>query len=135
MRHGVRSYLLALCSIGHSTEKPGMAPNNERRRHPRRPVALQCRVEGAAAPSAMQLGDLSANGCFVATADVVPIGSQLTLWVAISGAEISLPGRVVRVQPGRGFGFAIDVDGLTDSARFLLQWFLAARSPSSATST
>ena len=74
----------------------------------------------------MQLTDLSQAGCFVATTAIVPAGSRVTLHAMLGGAEIELSGRVAHVQPGRGFGFSIDVDDLTEGARQQLQEFLDA---------
>ena len=92
-----------------------MSQSAERRKHVRRAVFIPCRLEGSSA--AMHLTDVSPGGCFVATRHEVAVGTGITLRAAISGKEVSLSGRVVRVQPGLGFGLAIDVSTLNDDAR------------------
>ena len=96
-----------------------MSHSTERRKHVRRAVFVPCRLEGCSAE--MHLTDVSPGGCFVATGHEVAVGSQITLRATISGAEVSLPGRVVRVQPGRGFGLALNVAELNDAARRRLE--------------
>ena len=97
----------------------------ERRKHVRRPALIQCRIDGAATQAAMRLTDVSAGGCFVATTATVLPDARITLRAMMSGEEVSLTGHVVHVQPGRGFGFAIDIDELTEDARQRLQEFLS----------
>ena len=92
-----------------------MSQSVERRKHVRRAVVIPCRLEGSSA--AMHLTDVSPGGCFVATSHEVTVGSDITLRTTMSGKEVSLTGRVVRVQPGRGFGLAIDVSTMNDDAR------------------
>ena len=46
----------------------------EQRRHPRLPVLVDCRIEGASGRSEMRLTNLSATGCFVDTAMSFPAG-------------------------------------------------------------
>ena len=92
-----------------------MSQSAERRKHVRRAVFIPCRLEGSSA--AMHLTDVSPGGCFVATSHEVAVGSAITLRATMSGKEVCLSGRVVRVQPGRGFGLAIDVSKVNDDAR------------------
>lgn len=101
-----------------------MSQSAERRKHLRRAVFIPCRLEGSSA--VMHLTDVSPGGCFVATSHEVALGSDITLRAAISGLEVSLPGRVVRVQPGRGFGLAIRVAELNDAARQQLEGSVCA---------
>jgi Tfp pilus assembly protein PilZ len=101
-----------------------MSQSTERRKHVRRAVFIPCRLEGSAA--VMHLTDLSPGGCFVETSHEVAVGSGITLRATISGSDISLPGRVVRVQPGHGFGVAIDAAALNDEARQRLEGRLRA---------
>src|SRR5262245_60523676 len=105
-------------SVPRTTENPGMAPPyRERRRHLRRPVLLNCRVEGTTIAGPLQLTDLSESGCFVATHDGLTLDSQVTLFVTLAGDEIRIIGRVVRVEPGRGVGVEINLDLLSQYAR------------------
>ena len=115
---------LALCLVNHAADNPGMAQQrNERRKHVRRPVFLNCRIEGTAVAGSLQLTDLSESGCFIATSETLPVGSQVTIHVVLSGTEIPLMGRVIRVQPGRGVGIEIIRVG-SQQARRALDAFL-----------
>lgn len=96
-----------------------MSESAERRKHVRRTVWIPCRIEGS--PAVMHLTDVSPGGCFVATNHEVTVGSGITLRATISGSEVSFSGRVVRVQPGRGFGLAVNVAELNDVARRTLE--------------
>jgi len=102
----------------------------ERRKYVRRPVFLKCRIDGRSAVGAMQLTDLSESGCFVATSEPLAVGSQAMLYVTLSGDEIPILGRVVRVQEGRGFGVEIDLKLLSQYSRQTLEQFLG-QSPTS----
>lgn len=99
-------------------------PYRERRRHVRRPVLLNCRIEGTAVAGPLQLTDLSESGCFIATSHPLMLDSQITLFVTLAGDEIRIIGRVVRVQPGRGVGVAINLNLLSQYARLALEDFL-----------
>lgn len=108
--------------LQHAADNPGMAQQGrERRQHVRRPVFLKCRVEGTAVAGAMHLTDLSESGCFVATSAPLPMGSQVTLYVTVSGDEIPIIGRVVRVHPDRGFGVEINTALLSPYSRQTLE--------------
>lgn len=96
-----------------------MSQSAERRRHVRRAVFIPCRIEGSSA--VMHLTDVSPGGMFVTTNHEVAVGSGITLRATISGAEVSFSGRVVRVQPGRGFGLAVNAAELNDVARQTLE--------------
>lgn len=82
---------------------------------------LKCRIEGTAVAGSMQLTDLSEGGCFIATSEPLPVGSQVTIYVTVSGDEIPVTGRVVRFQPGRGFGVEINVNLLSQYSRQTLE--------------
>ena len=97
---------------------------SDRRKHVRRPVFLTCRMDGTTAQNAMHLTDLSERGCFVATSEPLPVGTQVTFYVTVSGDEIPMIGRVVRVQPGRGFGVEINVELLSAYSRRTLERLL-----------
>ena len=78
-------------------------------------------VEGA-----MALTDLSESGCFIATTEEVPVGVEVRLQVMMAGSEVPLIGRVVRVQPRRGFAVEIDLAALSEQSRQALEQFLAS---------
>jgi hypothetical protein len=108
-----------------SSENVDMAqPAGERRKHLRRPVLLNCRVEGVTVAGPLQITDLSESGCFIATSHPLALDSQITLFVTLEGDEIRIIGRVVRVQPGRGVGIKINVSLLSQYARLALEDFL-----------
>ena len=112
-------------SFHHSADKPGMAPPyRERRKHLRRAVLLNCRIEGTTAAGPLQLTDLSESGCFIATSHPFALHSQITLFVTLAGDEIRIIGRVVRVQPGRGVGIEINMSLLSQYDRLALEDFL-----------
>ena len=98
-------------------------PYRERRKHHRRPVLLNCRIEGTVAGS-LQVTDLSESGCFIATSHILELNSQVTLFVTLADDEIKIVGRVVRVQPGRGVGVEINLSLLSQYARLALEDFL-----------
>ena len=100
-------------------------PYRERRRHVRRPVLLNCRIENTTITGPLQLTDLSESGCFVATTHPLPLDSQITIFVTLAGDEIRIIGRVVRVQPGRGVGVEINVSLLSQYGRLVLEDFLS----------
>lgn len=107
-----------------------MAPSyRDRRKHLRRPVTLNCRIEGASVAGPLQLTDLSESGCFIATSHPLMLDSQITLFVTLAGDEIRIIGRVVRVQPGRGAGVEINLNLLSQYARLALEDFLHQQTP------
>jgi len=111
-------------------DNTGMAPNSkERRRNVRRPVVLPCRIDGATAAGSIYLTDLSERGCFIATSQPLPVGTQVTFYVTVSGDEIPLIGRVVRVQTDRGFGVEINLELLSQYSRQTLELFLRQPAP------
>ncbi len=103
-------------------------PHRERRKHIRRPVLLNCRIEGTAVAGPLQLTDLSESGCFITTSHPLALDSQVTLFVTLAGDEIRIIGRVVRVQPDRGVGIEINLSLLSQYARLALEDFV--RQPS-----
>lgn len=83
-----------------------------KRRYPRLPVLVECRLDGASGRHEMRMTDLSQAGCFVDTSMSFPEGTRVTLYAQLGEGEVALPGRVVPVKTG-GFGFGIafvDVD-------------------------
>lgn len=82
----------------------------------------------------MQLTDLSESGCFITTSEAMAVGSQVTIYVTLSGDEIPIIGRVVRIQPGRGFAVEINVKLLSQYSRQQLEQFLH-QSPAAASTS
>jgi hypothetical protein len=125
MRQDVRTRTIELKVRLKSSDNVDMAqPAGERRKHLRRPVLLNCRVEGVTVAGPLQITDLSESGCFIATSHPLALDSQITLFVTLEGDEIKIIGRVVRVQPGRGVGIKINVSLLSQYARLALEDFL-----------
>ena len=71
----------------------------------------------------MHVIDLSVGGCLVASKDPVPAGSDVTVHVNLAGIEMGFTGRVVHVQPERGF--AVEFRNLPSETRQQLEQFLA----------
>ena|SRR6185503_5338043 len=80
----------------------------ERRQHPRRPVVLECQVEGVSGLTDMRVTDLSVDGCYVDSRALVGVGSPTTLHLRLSGITLTLTGRIAHSQPGIGFGVRFD---------------------------
>ena len=103
-----------------------MSENEDKRRASvRKPVLLECRIEGASGRAEMRISDMSSGGCFVDTPIPYRSGDPISLTVSLDGTDVALTGRVAHVQPGYGFGVALDVDRIPQSARELLNARLA----------
>jgi len=57
-----------------------------------------------------------------------PAGTQITIHAMLGDSEVALPGRVVPMPAGTGFGFAIDLDKMEESSRQQLEAYIKARS-------
>jgi hypothetical protein len=57
-----------------------------------------------------------------------PAGAEITIYAKLGDSEVALPGRVVPVKAGWGFGFAIDLEKLEESSRQRLEAFIKERS-------
>ena len=95
---------------------------SDRRQYVRQSVKLPCRVDGVTTSGLMQVTNLSAGGCFIATRGPVAAGSEVTVHAKCGGVELALTGRVVHAQPGHGF--AIEFEKLSSDTRDLLEEFL-----------
>ena len=78
---------------------------SEKRRYPRLPVLVDCRVEGVSGET--RLTDLTPVGCYVDTTVAFPAGSTVTLYASLSGDEVPLSGRVIPMRSS-GFWFGIE---------------------------
>ena len=96
--------------------------HSDRRQYARQAVMLPCRVDGVTTNETMQVIDLSAGGCFVATRALITAGSDVTILAKFAGVELALTGRVVHVKPDRGF--AIEFGNLPSNTRYMLEHFL-----------
>jgi hypothetical protein len=91
-------------------------------------VLVECRIEGASGRSEIRLTDLSPGGCFVDTSMPFPAGAEITLYAMLGDSEVALPGRVIPVSAGWGFGFAIDLERLAEPDRQRLEEFINEKS-------
>ena len=57
-----------------------------------------------------------------------PAGTQITVYATLGDAEVALPGRVVPMPAGSGFGFAIDLEKMDESSRERFEAYIKARS-------
>ena len=94
-----------------------------KRRHPRLPVLVECRLDGASGRHEMRMTDLSPTGCFVDTSMSFPEGTLVTLYAQLGGGEVALPGRVVPVKTG-GFGFGIEFVDLDEKSKKQLDHYI-----------
>jgi hypothetical protein len=94
-----------------------------KRRHPRLPVLVECRLDGASGRHEMRMTDLSPTGCFVDTSMSFPEGTQVTLYAQLGEGEVALPGRVVPIKTG-GFGFGIEFVDLDEGAKKQLDAYI-----------
>ena len=63
-----------------------------------------------------------------ARAMTFPAGTPLTVFAMLGDSEVALPGRVVAVSAGSGFGFAIDVAQIEKSAQERLEAYIKEKS-------
>ena len=96
--------------------------HSDRRMFARQSVSLPCRVDGVTTQEPLRITDVSAGGCFVAAHDPMTVSQEVTIHAKFAGVELSLVGRVVHVQRGRGF--AIEFGNLATDTRYLLDQFL-----------
>ena len=95
---------------------------SDRRQYARQSVMLPCRVDGVTTIGTTHVIDVSAGGCFIATRASAATGEEVTVHAKFGGVELALTGRVVHVQPPRGF--AIEFRNLPSDTRYLLEHFL-----------
>jgi len=97
----------------------------ERRRTPRKAVAVECRVEGLASNADLRLTDLSLDGGYVdARAAHLRPGDQVNVTIVLDGEELTLPVRVVHVHSGIGFAFITSDEGVSDHVRSRIAAYL-----------
>ena len=72
--------------------------------------------------------DLSPGGCYVDTSMQFSAGAYITLYAVLGGSEVALPGRVVPIKSGSGFGFALDLDQIDEASRQRLEAFIKEKS-------
>ena len=95
----------------------------EKRRHPRLPVLVDCRVDGASGRAEMRLTDLSPVGCYIDTSIVFPPHTRVTLSFKLGDSDYALAGRVVPM-PTAGFGFGVEFVDLDEATRQRLEAYI-----------
>ena len=98
----------------------------EKRRHPRLPVLMECRVDGASGHAEMRLTDLSPVGCYVDTNITFPQDTRVSLTVRLGDDEVTLAGRVVPM-PSTGYGFGVEFVDLDESTRQKIEAYIQTR--------
>jgi len=99
---------------------------SEKRRYPRLPVLMECRVEGSSGHAEMRLTDLSPVGCYVDTNISFPPDTRVSLSFMLGDSEVKLSGRVVPM-PSTSYGFGVEFVDLDDSTRQQLEAYIQAR--------
>ncbi|MEW6775214.1 MAG: PilZ domain-containing protein [Bdellovibrionota bacterium] len=93
------------------------------RKHPRIPLTIEVRCEGAGAAERFLTKDVSAGGVFLFTTRVYPMGAnvEVAFYIPYHHQEIRSKGKVVRHSQNRGTGLvdgmAIEFEGLSEAAR------------------
>ena len=100
--------------------------HNEKRRYPRLPVLMECRVDGASGHAEMRLTDLSPVGCYVDTNISFPPDTRVSLTVKLGDSEVTLSGRVVPM-PSTGYGFGVEFVDLDDNTRQQIEAYIQTR--------
>jgi hypothetical protein len=81
---------------------------DEKRRDPRRQLAVECQVEGISGRASMRLSDLSVSGCYVDVSSAVAAGSRVSIFATLNARPVVLTGLVAHSKPGVGFGVRFD---------------------------
>ena len=107
-----------------STAKHVVVNRAERRRAPRRAVLVECRIPGLSSSATTRVTDLSCDGVYIDTRAQFPVGATLEVTMWLRDAAVTVSGQVVNVHAGLGFGFAINRDEASQSARDMISAFL-----------
>lgn len=102
----------------------GSAPHSERRRYPRRKVAIQTELhlEGKETPMRLQTADLSLGGCYIETMFTLPVGCRMKMILWIGDKKVEARALVVTCHPQ--FGNGIEFTEMAPSDRDELGQFL-----------
>ena len=97
-------------------------PYTPRRRWPRLPVVVECRIEGVSTP--VRLSELSFGGGYVDTTATLIAGDQVRLALMLDGEEATVSGRIIYTHTAMGFGFGFDLKELPEPSRTRIAEFL-----------
>ena len=132
LRHRDRQWIAAPCA-----EKSGRAhrshtrgdvltdPYEHRRRWPRRPVSVECRIDGVSSRASVRLSELSPGGAYVDTSARFSPGDSVTVVVVLDGVDTTIHGRVIYTHAGMGFGMSFDVNRMPPDTCQRIEGFLA----------
>ncbi len=81
-------------------------PGKERRRFPRRAVAVPVEVRQASQsyPLKCETTDLSVGGCYIKTMFTLPVGAEVSLRLRLADSELQVKGMVTTADAGLGNG-------------------------------
>ena len=96
---------------------------SDKRRHPRLPVLVECRIDGVSGRAQIRMTDLSPVGCYVDTSVAFSPGTLVTLYATLGDSEVALSGRVIPMPQG-GTGFGIEFTDLDASVREALDSYI-----------
>lgn len=110
------------------------APPSERRRAPRVDLEMDLGLESASSFYAGRSGDVSDGGLFVATDDLLAIGTELTVSFVLPGGHQVVARACVRwrreTASARGAaGMGLSLEDLSDADRDAIHAFVKAREP------
>ncbi len=99
----------------------------ERRRTPRYPFAASAEVvdTSSGAKSTWKVSELSVNGCYVETPDILEKGAGVLVKIYREPQYFEAPATVMYVNPGQGMGMMFH-DVKPFFASVLQKWLLAA---------
>ena len=97
-------------------------PYTPRRRWPRLPVAVDCRMEGVF--TTLRLSELSFGGGYVDTTAVLSAGDPVSLVMVLDGEDATVSGRIIYTHTAMGFGFAFHLNELPEPSRTRIAAFL-----------
>ena len=96
----------------------------ERRKHPRYPIALMVKCATRQRAMQMKSSDISLGGVFLRTTTPEPVGTAVTLCMRLPGGlEVEVEGLVVHTRKGVGMGIAFQ--RLAGRGQHALEIFIA----------
>jgi hypothetical protein len=97
---------------------------DERRRHPRVARPFEATFSGSSGATGCRIADVSLSGCFVQSYSAPGQGSPTVVTITAGQEVLSLPGRVVYVEPG--MGFAVEFQDVPKATAERLERLLAS---------
>jgi len=94
----------------------------DKRRHVRLPMIIECQVDGISGHGSMRMSDLSLSGCYIDTSTAVALGAEVAIAAVLKDRPVVLTGRVVHSHPRIGFG--VQFEALPADVVGVIQQFL-----------